>query len=98
MYNSVSFDKCIFSNIVCNGPEEATSMIEFISSNKGNSIDISNTIIENCKSNENLIKIDGVNPNINISNVNINNIISYGPMFNDLSLNVIIKKIKIFRV
>ncbi|OUM66752.1 hypothetical protein PIROE2DRAFT_5964 [Piromyces sp. E2] len=90
VYNPVTFDKCHFNNIMCNGASDSSTLIEFISSDNGNSIDISNTIIENCKSNENLIKISGVNPKVNLSNININNIITYGPVINDMSSNSVI--------
>ncbi|ORX47897.1 hypothetical protein BCR36DRAFT_294812, partial [Piromyces finnis] len=87
MYNSLTFNNCNFRNIICYGSGDATSLIEFISKKDGNSISLINTIIENSKSNGDLIKISGDNTIMNLSNIIFNNIISYGSLLNDVSLN-----------
>jgi len=87
-YNSVSFDNCHFSNILCNGDIEDSSLIKFHSSENGNSFDMSNSEINNCKSNGDLIKFDGSKSSIKLSNVKIKNISSYGSIINNISSNV----------
>ncbi|ORX79036.1 hypothetical protein BCR32DRAFT_246689 [Anaeromyces robustus] len=88
LYNSITFDNCFFSNILCNGESEHSSLLTFTSSDYGNALKMNNVTIENSKSNGNLILIKGNMSNIELSNLNINKIYSYGSVINNLSLNV----------
>ena len=87
-YKNISFDGCTFKNILCIGESSDASLIKFTSSDYGNTLNLNNISIENCNSNGDFIVIDGNNSNINISNIKINDIISYGSLLNNKSTKV----------
>ncbi|OUM60770.1 hypothetical protein PIROE2DRAFT_13408 [Piromyces sp. E2] len=76
-YNNISFDNCQFTNILCNGDMDDSSLIKFQSSVYGNTFEISNSDISNCISNGDLIKFDGSKSSVTLSNfdVQLNNVI-----------------------
>jgi len=88
IYNTLTLNNCLFNNILCNGDREDSSLIVFESSTNGNNINISNTIINNCKSNGDLITFRGDLSNIQFSNISIIENSSYGSILNNKSLKV----------
>jgi len=84
----LTLNNCLFNNILCNGDREDSSLIVFESSTNGNNINISNTIINNCKSNGDLITFRGDLSNIQFSNISIIENSSYGSILNNKSLKV----------
>ena len=88
IYNSLSLNGCNFENILLNGDSDDSSLITFISGDNENSVIIKNTSFKNCQSNGDLLVINGNNTFIEIDNIILNNISSYGSLLNDLSLNV----------
>ncbi|ORX79567.1 hypothetical protein BCR32DRAFT_269398 [Anaeromyces robustus] len=86
MYKSVSFENCKFNNILCNGDMDDSSLIKITSSEYGNEINMKDIYINNCKTNGNLIEIDGDQSIINFSNITISNISSYGSIISNKSI------------
>ncbi|ORX55891.1 hypothetical protein BCR36DRAFT_280888, partial [Piromyces finnis] len=87
IYNSITLNHCTFSNILCNGSINDSSLITVESSIYGNNINIKNTIINKCKSNGDLIKLRGEMSNIKFLNISISENTSYGSILNNESLN-----------
>ncbi|OUM59253.1 hypothetical protein PIROE2DRAFT_15246, partial [Piromyces sp. E2] len=87
MYNSVVMKNCIIKNVLCNGDGDNSSLIIFDSGDNNDILDLNNVTIENCKTNGDLIMINGNNSSIKLSNIKINNIHSYGSVINNQSLN-----------
>jgi len=96
--NQLYLNKCTFSNILCNGDGDDSSLITFNSYENINTIRLENSKIDNCKSNGDLIKISGKLSIIEFINVNINNIISYGSILYNNALNVSKKYIYIYQI
>ncbi|ORX82768.1 hypothetical protein BCR32DRAFT_292411 [Anaeromyces robustus] len=84
-YKSLSFNNCTFSNILCNGDGENSSLIFINTSINGNTIELNNTIIDECTTNGDLIKITGSLATIKLSNLIIRNIYSYGSIIYNTS-------------
>ncbi|ORX40393.1 hypothetical protein BCR36DRAFT_364685 [Piromyces finnis] len=87
MYNSVIIEDCEFKNILCNGDSDNSSLIIFDSGENSNTFDIKNVIIENCKTNGDMITINGNKPIIKMFNVKIDKIHSYGALINNQSID-----------
>jgi len=91
IYKNISFDGCTFKNILCIGENNDASLIEFTSSDYGNTLSMNNVSIEKCNTNGDFIAIDGNNSNINISNIKINEINSYGSLLNNKSTKSVLR-------
>jgi len=89
LYNPVIIKNCVFKNNLCNGDSDNSSLIIFDSGDGSDTLDINNVIIENCITNGDLIIINGNNSTVTLSNIEINNIHSYGSIINNQSLNVL---------
>jgi len=87
-YKNASFNNCTFKNILCIGESDDSSLIRFTSSEYGNTLNLTHVTIEKCNSNGDFIVIDGNNSIINISNIIINEIYSYGSLLNNKSTKV----------
>ncbi|OUM67071.1 hypothetical protein PIROE2DRAFT_5559, partial [Piromyces sp. E2] len=85
MFNSVSFNNCVFKDIICIGESDNSSLIRFKSSDYGNTLNMTNITIDNCSSNGDLIIIEGSDSTILQSNLIIKNVTSYGSIINNLS-------------
>jgi len=85
VYKNATFNNCTFKNISCVGDSEDSSLIKYTSSDYGNSLILDGITIKNCNSNGDLIVINGNNSFVNISNVTINDVSSYGSLLNNMS-------------
>jgi len=81
-YKNVSFNNCKFKNILCLGESNKSSLIKFTSSDYGNTLNMNGITIEKCNSNDDFIVFEGNNSIINISDLTINEISSYGSLMN----------------
>jgi len=89
LYHSITFNQCLFHNIICNGDSENSSLMTFISSGINlYTMKMIDVIIQDCQLNGDLIVVKGENSNLDFNRVSIHNIISYGPIFNNLSYKV----------
>jgi len=88
IYHSITFNNCIFSNILCNGEVESSSLIVFQSSIYENTMEMKNITFSECKSNSDFIVTKGDASILKISNIEINNVFSYGQLLYILSSNV----------
>jgi len=88
MYNSLSFNNCVFSGILCNGDGDDSSLIYYNTINNNNNFSIENSIIKNCKTNGDLIKVKGDITVITFFNFSVINNSIYGSFINNESLNV----------
>jgi len=89
MFNSLLIEHSSFENILCNGDRDDSSLISFQSSIDLNKIIIKDVSINYCRSNGDLIKISGGRTYIEIENVLINSITSYGSLINNFSMKVL---------
>jgi len=92
IYHSLSLKNCIFENILCIGESNESFFILFESNEHGNSLEMENTIILNCKTNSDLIKITGIESVIKVTDITMTNNTLYGYILNDISNHVCIKK------
>jgi len=90
-YRNATFNDCTFKNILCIGESEDSSLIKFTSSDYGNTLNMNNIIIEKCNSNGDFIVFNGNDSTINISNITINEIYSYGSLLNNKATKSILK-------
>ncbi|OUM60765.1 hypothetical protein PIROE2DRAFT_13403 [Piromyces sp. E2] len=90
MYHNLSLINSTFNNVLCNGDGDDSSLITFISSPYNNYLDFQNVIIRDSHTNGDLIKINGDMSIINFFNVTVYNVLSYGTIINDKSLESVI--------
>jgi len=88
IYHSISFNNCTFSNILCNGEIEESSLVVFHSSIYENTMEMKNVTISDCISNGDFIIIKGDTSILNISDSEINFVSCYGRLLNIGSMNV----------
>ncbi|ORX65789.1 hypothetical protein BCR32DRAFT_250582 [Anaeromyces robustus] len=86
-YKNLYLENCSFLNILCNGDNEDSSLIDFISSDYGNILELTNIVIKDSKSNGDFILIKGSKSISKIFKSKIDNIFSYGSFIKDLSLS-----------
>jgi len=82
------FNNCLFENILCNGDSDDSSLLDFHSSDYGNIFTMNNVTISNCRSNGDFIKIGGNLSYVNLNNLKIDSVTSYGPVISNKSFNV----------
>eukprot|EP00833_Pecoramyces_ruminatium_P003690 jgi/Orpsp1_1/1177722/evm.model.c7180000062578.2 len=87
--HSVTFDNCIFRDIFGTNDKDS-SIIKYSSNNYENSLNIINSIFNDCKSNNDFIVIDGEITTINIVNSIFNKITLSGSVVNNISQNSLI--------
>jgi len=88
-YKNATFNDCAFKNILCIGESDTSSLIKFTSSEYGNTLNLNHVTIEKCNSNGDFIVFDGNNSNIDISNIIISEIYSYGSLLNNKATKVV---------
>ena len=90
IYKDTYINNFEVNNISCVGDSEDSSIILFDSSELGNSLSINNLNIKNSSSNGSFIKIIGNASEVTINNSNLNGLISYGSLINNLSTKVLL--------
>jgi len=86
---SVNFIRCFFRFIFCNGDEDNSSLITYVSSGVNHyTMKMNSVSIQGCLSNGDFITVKGENSDLEFNKVTIKNNISYGPFFNNLSKKV----------
>jgi len=88
LYRTIMFNNCLFENILCNGDSDDSSLLDFHSSDYGNIFTMNNVTISNCRSNGDFIKIGGNLSYVNLNNLKIDSVTSYGPVISNKSFNV----------
>jgi len=86
IYKDTYINNLEADNISCVGDSEDTSIILFDSNELGNSLTINNLNIKNSSSNGSFIKIIGNTSEVTIKNSNLNGLISYGSLIDNLSI------------
>ncbi|ORX56674.1 hypothetical protein BCR36DRAFT_253908, partial [Piromyces finnis] len=86
-HRNLKLEHCNFNNIICNG-DENSSIIYYDSEDSERSFKIYNSTFSDSTINGPLIKIKGDNNNIEIEKLKINNVVTFGPSIENISLNV----------
>jgi len=88
MNKDISLKNCQFNKILLNGDVDNNSLINFYSNN--NILHMDNILINDVMSNGDLITIDGISPNVQFYNTQMNNTSNYGSLLYNKALNVCI--------
>ena len=89
IYNDIFLDNIEIENVRCIGDERDTSFLLFNSGDTKKKMHINGLNVKNCRLNGSFIKIEGNSNELELNNMNINNIISYGPILESISENVL---------
>jgi len=89
IYNDIFLDNIEIENVNCIGDKRDTSFLLFDSGDANKKLHINGLNVKNCRLNGSLIKIKGNYNELELNNLNINDVISYGPILENLSENVL---------
>jgi len=89
VYKDIYINNFEADNISCVDDNKDTSIFLFDSNELGNSLSINNLNIINSSSNGSFIKIIGNTSEVTIKNSNLNGLISYGSLIDNLSIKVL---------
>jgi len=87
-HRNLTIEYCRFTDVICNGNENDSSIIHYDSGDNKRSLIINKSSFSNIITNGPIIKIKGEHNNVTINLLEINNVNSYGPLIENTSLNV----------